>query len=138
MTSGHMALHILALLFCLNTVQGKYFHSSTSVRAPGGSMLLWVLEVAAEENAETFSNFWTSWGPVVVSIHKPASSMDDRTYWQYHSAGDILNEAWSPLPLLSNFWTSWGPVVVSIHKPASSMDDRTYWQYHSAGDILNE
>lgn len=37
-----------------NTLQGKHFHYSTSVTVPSGSTLLRVLEVAAEENPQTF------------------------------------------------------------------------------------
>ncbi|NXE98463.1 IF factor, partial [Menura novaehollandiae] len=77
-----------------NTLQGKHFHYSTSVTVPSGSTLLRVLEVAAEENPQTFSfqTEQTSWGPMVVSIHGLAASTDDRTYWQFLSAGDALDE----------------------------------------------
>ncbi|NWV10954.1 IF factor, partial [Ptilonorhynchus violaceus] len=77
-----------------NRLQGKHFHYSTSVTVPDGSTLLQVLEVAAEENPETFSfeTEQTSWGPMVVSIHGLAASTDDRTYWQFLSAGDALEE----------------------------------------------
>ncbi|NWS30380.1 IF factor, partial [Polioptila caerulea] len=77
-----------------NTLQGKHFHYSTSVTVPSGSTLLRVMEVAAEENPQTFSfqTEQTSWGPYVTSIHGLAASTDDRTYWQFLSAGDALDE----------------------------------------------
>nr|XP_031360736.1 cobalamin binding intrinsic factor [Lonchura striata domestica] len=77
-----------------NMLQGKHFHYSTSVTVPSGSTLLQVMEVAAEENPQTFSFQMeqTSWGLYVTSIHGLASSMEDRTYWQFLSAGDALDE----------------------------------------------
>ncbi|NWR47961.1 IF factor, partial [Regulus satrapa] len=77
-----------------NTLQGKHFHYSTSVTVPGGSTLLQVMEVAAEENPQTFSfqTEQTSWGPYVTSIHGLAGSTDDRTYWHFQSAGNALEE----------------------------------------------
>ncbi|XP_063253571.1 cobalamin binding intrinsic factor-like isoform X2 [Prinia subflava] len=77
-----------------NTLQGKHFHYSTSVTVPSGSTLLQVMEVAAEENPQTFSfqTEQTSWGPYVTSIHGLAASTDDRTYWQFLSAGNALDE----------------------------------------------
>ncbi|NXH92087.1 IF factor, partial [Edolisoma coerulescens] len=77
-----------------NTLQGKHFHYSTSVTVPSGSTLLQVLEVAAEENPQTFSfqTEQTSWGTYVTSIHGLAASTEDRTYWQFLSAGDALEE----------------------------------------------
>ncbi|NWT54583.1 IF factor, partial [Erythrocercus mccallii] len=77
-----------------NTLQGKHFHYSTSVTVPSGSTLLQVMEVAAEENPQTFSfqTEQTFWGPYVTSIHGLAASTDDRTYWQFLSAGDALDE----------------------------------------------
>ncbi|NWV41925.1 IF factor, partial [Grantiella picta] len=77
-----------------NTLQGKHFHYSILVTVPGGSTLLRVLEVAAEENPQTFSFQMeqTSWGPYVTSIHGLAASTDDRTYWKFLSAEDALDE----------------------------------------------
>ncbi|XP_031967789.1 cobalamin binding intrinsic factor-like [Corvus moneduloides] len=77
-----------------NTLQGKHFHYSTSVTVPSGSTLLRVMEVAAEENPEAFSfqTEQTSWGAYVTSIHGLAASTEDRTYWQFLSAGDALEE----------------------------------------------
>ncbi|NWI83851.1 IF factor, partial [Dryoscopus gambensis] len=77
-----------------NTLQGKHFHYSTSVTVPSGSTLLQVMEVAAEEDPQTFSfeTEQTSWGTYVTSIHGLAASTEDRTYWQFLSAGDALQE----------------------------------------------
>ncbi|NXK68680.1 IF factor, partial [Sylvietta virens] len=77
-----------------NTLQGKHFHYSTSVTVLSGSTLLQVMEVAAEENPQTFSfqTEQTSWGPYVTSIHGLAASTDDRTFWKFLSAGNALDE----------------------------------------------
>ncbi|NXY11814.1 IF factor, partial [Pteruthius melanotis] len=77
-----------------NALQGKHFHYSTSVTVPSGSTLLQVMEVAAEENPQTFSfqTEQTSWGTYVTSIHGLAASTEDRTYWQFLSAEDALQE----------------------------------------------
>ncbi|NWY43445.1 IF factor, partial [Sylvia atricapilla] len=78
----------------INRLQGKHFNYSTSVEVPRGSTLLKVMQVAAEENALIFSftTEETSWGPYVTSIHGLAGSTDDRTYWQFLSAGNALEE----------------------------------------------
>ncbi|NXM86030.1 IF factor, partial [Oenanthe oenanthe] len=78
----------------INKLQGKHFNYSTKVTVPRGSTLLRVMEVAAEENPQTFSfqTEQTSWGPYVTSIHGLAGSTDDRTYWQFLSAGNALEE----------------------------------------------
>uniref|UniRef100_A0A8C3NSZ2 Transcobalamin-like C-terminal domain-containing protein n=1 Tax=Cyanoderma ruficeps TaxID=181631 RepID=A0A8C3NSZ2_9PASS len=77
-----------------NTLRGTHFNCSTSVVVRGGSTLLQVMEAAAEKNAETFSftTEQTSWGPYVTSIHGLAGSTEDRTYWQFLSAGKPLDE----------------------------------------------
>ncbi|NWX25891.1 IF factor, partial [Notiomystis cincta] len=77
-----------------NTLQGTHFHYSISVTVQSGSTLLQVMNVAAEENPQTFSfqTEQTSWGPYVTSIHGLAASMDDRTYWKFLSADDALDE----------------------------------------------
>ncbi|NXP34015.1 IF factor, partial [Leiothrix lutea] len=75
-----------------NTLRGQHFNHSTSVTVPGGSTLLQVMEGAAAENAEIFSftTEQTFWGPYVTSIHGLAGSTEDRTYWQFLSAGKPL------------------------------------------------
>ncbi|NWZ68936.1 IF factor, partial [Acrocephalus arundinaceus] len=77
-----------------NELRGKHFHYSTNVTAPSGSTLLQVMEVAAEEKPDIFSfqTEQTSWGPYVTSIHGLAGNTDDRTYWQFLSAGNALEE----------------------------------------------
>ncbi|NWV76233.1 IF factor, partial [Dasyornis broadbenti] len=77
-----------------NMLQGKHFHYSTVVTVPTGSTLLQVMEAAAEENPQIFSFQveQTSWGPYVTSIHGLAGSTEDRTYWQFLSAGNALDE----------------------------------------------
>ncbi|NWX57383.1 IF factor, partial [Promerops cafer] len=77
-----------------NTLQGKHFHYSTSVTVPSGSTLLRVMEAARNEKPDIFSfqTEQTFWGPYVTSIHGLAGSEDDRTYWQFLSAGNALDE----------------------------------------------
>lgn len=40
----------------------------------------------------SFKTEQTSWGPMVVSIHGLAASSKDRTYWQFLSGADALQE----------------------------------------------
>ncbi|NXV91619.1 IF factor, partial [Calonectris borealis] len=77
-----------------NKLQGRHFTYTTSVRVPAGSTLLQVLQVAAVEKPDIFSfqTKQTSWGPMVVSIHGLAANPADRTYWQFLSGGDALQE----------------------------------------------
>ncbi|TRZ12217.1 hypothetical protein HGM15179_014844 [Zosterops borbonicus] len=91
---GLLSAHIHVNYTVTNTLQGKDFNCSISVKVPRGSTLLRVMEVAAEENAETYSftTEQTSWGPYVTSIHGLAGSTEDRTYWQFLSAGKPLDE----------------------------------------------
>ncbi|NXP04194.1 IF factor, partial [Thinocorus orbignyianus] len=78
----------------INTLQGKPFKISTSVEVPEGSTLLKVLQAAEEKQPEDFSfqTEQTSWGPMVTSIHGLAGNTDDRTYWQFFSGEDALQE----------------------------------------------
>ncbi|XP_075358031.1 cobalamin binding intrinsic factor [Mycteria americana] len=78
----------------VNELQGKHFRYATSVRVPAGSTLLEVLQVAEKEKPNIFSfrTEYTSWGPMVVSIHGLAANPDDRTYWQFLSGRDALQE----------------------------------------------
>ncbi|NXG63770.1 IF factor, partial [Hemiprocne comata] len=77
-----------------NKLQGKHFSYSISLEVPAGSTLLQVLQAAEEEKPDIFSfqTEQTSWGPMVVSIHGLAANPDDRTYWQFLSGGDALQE----------------------------------------------
>ncbi|XP_063188501.1 cobalamin binding intrinsic factor [Chroicocephalus ridibundus] len=78
----------------INTLQGKHFHKSISVRVPAGSTLLRVLQAAEKKEPDVFSfqTEQTSWGPMVVSIHGLAANPEDRTYWQFLSGEDALQE----------------------------------------------
>uniref|UniRef100_A0A8C3JEW5 Transcobalamin-like C-terminal domain-containing protein n=1 Tax=Calidris pygmaea TaxID=425635 RepID=A0A8C3JEW5_9CHAR len=78
----------------INKLQGKHFSKSISVWVPGGSTLLKVLQAAEEEEPQVFSfqTEQTSWGPMVVSIHGLAANPEDRTYWQFLSGEDALQE----------------------------------------------
>ncbi|XP_042641130.1 cobalamin binding intrinsic factor [Tyto alba] len=78
----------------INKLQGKHFSYSTSVQVPSGSTLLRVLQAAAAEEPDIFKfqTEQTSWGPMVVSIHGLAANVKDRTYWQFLSSGDALQE----------------------------------------------
>lgn len=44
----------------------------------------------------SFQTEQTSWGPMVVSIHGLAGNTDDRTYWQFFSGTDALQEGGQP------------------------------------------
>ncbi|NXW09523.1 IF factor, partial [Fregetta grallaria] len=78
----------------VNKLQGRHFTYTTSVQVLAGSTLLKVLQEAAVEKPDIFSfqTKQTSWGPMVVSIHGLAANPDDRTYWQFLSDGDALQE----------------------------------------------
>ncbi|XP_033918086.1 cobalamin binding intrinsic factor [Melopsittacus undulatus] len=93
--SGSLPVESITVQFSItNRLQGKPFSYSTMVRVPDGSTLLRVMEVAAEENPAVYS-FQTeqvSWGIMVVSIHGLAGNAEDRTYWQFLSGGDALQE----------------------------------------------
>ncbi|NXT48048.1 IF factor, partial [Pluvianellus socialis] len=85
---------ILVSYSIINHLQGSPFNKSTSVQVWSGSTLLKVLE-AAEEKEPTIFSFQTeqtSWGPMVVSIHGLAANPDDRTYWQFLSGADAIQE----------------------------------------------
>ncbi|NXV23409.1 IF factor, partial [Cepphus grylle] len=78
----------------INTLRGKHFNESISVRVPAGSTLLEVLQAAEKKEPDIFSfqTEQTSWGPMVVSIHGLAANPADRTYWQFLSRKDALQE----------------------------------------------
>ncbi|NXH69374.1 IF factor, partial [Hydrobates tethys] len=93
-TGVHRAAPITVHYSIINKLQGRHFTYSTSVRVPAGSTLLKVLQAAAAEEPDIFSfqTEQTSWGPMVVSIHGLAAIPEDRTYWQFLSGGDALQE----------------------------------------------
>ncbi|KAM6205355.1 LOW QUALITY PROTEIN: cobalamin binding intrinsic factor [Sarcoramphus papa] len=78
----------------INKLQGKHFTYTTSVQVPAGSTLLEVLRAAAAEKPDIFSFQMeqTSWGPMVVSIHGLAANPADKTYWQFLSGTNALQE----------------------------------------------
>ncbi|KFZ46160.1 Gastric intrinsic factor, partial [Antrostomus carolinensis] len=78
----------------INKLQGKHFSYSITVEVPQGSTLLKVLQAAEEKEPHEFSFQMeqTSWGLMVVSIHGLTANADDRTYWQFLSGGDALQE----------------------------------------------
>ncbi|NWX70901.1 IF factor, partial [Alca torda] len=78
----------------INTLRGKHFNESISVGVPAGSTLLEVLQAAEKKEPDIFSfqTEQTSWGPMVVSIHGLAANPADRTYWQFLSRKDALQE----------------------------------------------
>ncbi|KFV63970.1 Gastric intrinsic factor, partial [Dryobates pubescens] len=78
----------------LNTLIGKHFNNCTSVEVPAGSVLLKVLEAAEKKKPDSFSfkTEETFWGPMVVSIHGLAANPRDRTYWEFLSGEDALEE----------------------------------------------
>ncbi|XP_074023453.1 cobalamin binding intrinsic factor-like [Numenius arquata] len=78
----------------INKLQGKHFNESISVSVPEGSTLLKVLQEAEKEEPQffRFRTEQTSWGPMVVSIHGLAANPEDRTYWQFLSGQDALQE----------------------------------------------
>ncbi|XP_035184901.1 cobalamin binding intrinsic factor [Oxyura jamaicensis] len=77
-----------------NNLKGKPFDISITVHVPAGSTLLAVLQAAEKENPKEFSfkTKPTSWGPMVVSIHGLAGSDTDRTFWEFFSGADSLQE----------------------------------------------
>ncbi|XP_068539709.1 cobalamin binding intrinsic factor [Anas acuta] len=77
-----------------NTLKGKPFEFSITVSVPAGSTLLAVLQEAEKADPKEFSfeTKATSWGPMVVSIHGLAGSEKDRTFWEFFSGTDSLQE----------------------------------------------
>ncbi|XP_072194184.1 cobalamin binding intrinsic factor [Excalfactoria chinensis] len=78
----------------INDLIGQYFTYTTKESVPAGSVLLDVLEEAQRHDPTKFSfkTVSTSWGPMVVSIHGLAASETDRTFWQFFSGSDALEE----------------------------------------------
>ncbi|XP_054027878.1 cobalamin binding intrinsic factor-like [Dryobates pubescens] len=93
-TKEHEAATIEVHYCILNTLIGKHFNNCTSVEVPAGSVLLKVLEAAEKKEPDTFSfkTEETFWGPMVVSIHGLAANPQDRTYWEFLSGEDALEE----------------------------------------------
>ncbi|NWQ96087.1 IF factor, partial [Burhinus bistriatus] len=85
---------ILVHYSIVNKLQGLHFNNTISVHVPAGSTLLKVLQAAEEKEPKVFSfqTEQTFWGPMVVSIHGLAANPEDRTYWQFLSGTDALEE----------------------------------------------
>ncbi|NXC50660.1 IF factor, partial [Penelope pileata] len=77
-----------------NDLRGQPFRATITVSVPAGSVLLAVLQAAEEAKPDVFSfkTKETFWGPMVVSIHGLEGSEEDRTYWQFFSGADSLQE----------------------------------------------
>ncbi|NXH23663.1 IF factor, partial [Myiagra hebetior] len=84
----------ITVQFSITNTLKNYFHYSTSVCVPDNSRLLRVMKVASKEKPDIFcfQTEQTSWGTYVTSIHGLAASTEDRTYWQFLSAGDALEQ----------------------------------------------
>ncbi|XP_050754334.1 cobalamin binding intrinsic factor [Gymnogyps californianus] len=93
-TGVHRAAPITVHYSIINKLQGKHFTYTTSAQVPAGSTLLEVLRAAAAEKPDIFSfqTQQTSWGPMVVSIHGLAANPADKTYWQFLSGTNALQE----------------------------------------------
>ncbi|XP_074951243.1 cobalamin binding intrinsic factor isoform X1 [Phalacrocorax aristotelis] len=93
-TGVHKAALITVHYSIINKLQGEHFKFTTTVHVLTGSTLLKVLQVAAAEkpNEFSFQTEPTSWGPMVVSIHGLAANPNDRTYWQFLSGGNALQQ----------------------------------------------
>ncbi|XP_015718625.1 cobalamin binding intrinsic factor [Coturnix japonica] len=77
----------------INHLIGHYFTYTTTVSVPAGSVLLVVLEEAQRVDPNfSFKTVPTSWGPMVVSIHGLDASETERTFWQFFSSSDALEE----------------------------------------------
>ncbi|XP_010709046.2 cobalamin binding intrinsic factor [Meleagris gallopavo] len=77
-----------------NNLSGQFFTYTTMVDVPDGSVLLVMLEQAEKSNKTIFGfkTESTFWGPMVVSIHGLAANETERTYWQFFSGSDALQE----------------------------------------------
>uniref|UniRef100_A0A8C9FQ51 Cobalamin binding intrinsic factor n=1 Tax=Pavo cristatus TaxID=9049 RepID=A0A8C9FQ51_PAVCR len=95
-TTAQEARSIITVNYTIsNNLRGhKHFTYTTSVDVPAGSVLLAVLEEAEKSNNTIFSfkTESTFWGPMVVSIHGLAASEADRTFWQFFSGSNALQE----------------------------------------------
>ncbi|XP_069713188.1 cobalamin binding intrinsic factor [Phaenicophaeus curvirostris] len=78
----------------INKLRGEHFSFHITVHVPEGSTLLKVLQEAEKEKPKEFSfkTEQTFWGPMVVSIHDLAANTNDKTYWQFFSGKEPLQE----------------------------------------------
>ncbi|XP_075569279.1 cobalamin binding intrinsic factor [Pelecanus crispus] len=93
-TSGASKALITVQYSITNKLQGRHFSYTTSVQVPDGSTLLKVMQVAEEDKPKIFSfqTKPTSWGPMVTSIHGLEANSEDRTYWQFLSDNNAIEE----------------------------------------------
>lgn len=77
-----------------NVLNEPHFKLSITVKVPKGSVLLAVLEAAQQANPSKFSfqTEKTSWGPMVTSINGLQASTNEKTYWQFLSGKEPLEQ----------------------------------------------
>lgn len=68
--------------------------------------------------SRSFQTEQTSWGTYVTSIHGLAASTEDRTYWQFLSAGDALEEGGGGPREVWGLW--WGSPCPSLTHPSAA------------------
>ncbi|XP_067397662.1 cobalamin binding intrinsic factor-like [Emydura macquarii macquarii] len=76
-----------------NNLRGQPFNYTTCVSVPRGSVLLAVLQAAAQANPHfSYKTEQTSWGLMVVSINDLAANSNDKTYWQFFNGTEPLDQ----------------------------------------------
>uniref|UniRef100_G1MW98 Cobalamin binding intrinsic factor n=1 Tax=Meleagris gallopavo TaxID=9103 RepID=G1MW98_MELGA len=100
-TPSQVGSNITVKYTITNNLSGQFFTYTTMVDVPDGSVLLVMLEQAEKSNKTIFGfkTESTFWGPMVVSIHGLAANETERTYWQFFSGSDALQEGgqcWGP------------------------------------------
>ncbi|OXB52576.1 UNVERIFIED_CONTAM: hypothetical protein H355_005373 [Colinus virginianus] len=93
-TAQEVGPYITVTYTITNHLRGEKFTYTITVSVPAGSVLLDVLKAAEKADPTNFSfeTKTTFWGPMVVSIHGLAGSEADRTYWQFFSGQEALDE----------------------------------------------
>ncbi|XP_065611567.1 cobalamin binding intrinsic factor [Cyrtonyx montezumae] len=93
-TTREVGPNITVTYTIINHLRGEKFNCNITVDVPAGSVLLDVLKAAEKADPTNFSfkTKTTFWGPMVVSIHGLAGSEADRTYWQFFSGQEALDE----------------------------------------------
>ncbi|XP_054246765.1 cobalamin binding intrinsic factor-like [Indicator indicator] len=94
---GHEACYSnITVHYCIvNKLQGKHFNYCIPVEVLPGSVLLQVLDLAKQKEPDIFSfkkKDYPTWGPMVVSIHGLAANDTNRTFWEFLSGKDALEE----------------------------------------------
>ncbi|XP_058875025.1 cobalamin binding intrinsic factor [Acipenser ruthenus] len=77
-----------------NSITENTFNDIIDVTVPAGSSLLRVMEEAAKISPVKFKFTVekSSWGPFVTSIQGLAGNAEDRTYWQFLTGKDALEQ----------------------------------------------